>query len=333
MNNRANLLIVFMLLVITSCNQHPERTDVDVSNVQVEDVTIKRYEKELFTIDKSNLRNELFRLQPQYPVFLEGDLNDTLDLMKLADYVEDTMLINVYQDCETIFPNLTNIENQLTDAFKHYKYYYPEASTFSVFTYISGFDYQHAVQLIDDNMLISIDMFLGADYSRYKHLGVPLYVLQRFDKGYILRDCMYALGHRQIDLRKKGNSLLDNIILNGKLLWFLNAMIPDISKSSLLNYSDEQLRWVQDNEPNIWAFLIENELLFTTELQPYQKFILDAPFTSYFGNDSPPRLGWWIGYKIVKSYMNKNQNIGLDELMQNNDAQSILTNSGYKPKY
>ncbi|MEZ5198778.1 MAG: hypothetical protein R2764_21100 [Bacteroidales bacterium] len=252
--------------------------------------------------------------------------------MRLADYIEDTMLINVYNDCESIHPDLNAIENQLTDALRHYKYYFPATGTFTVFSYISGFDYEHPVQLIDNNFLISIDMYLGADYSRYKYLGVPLYVLNKFDEDFVTRDCMYALGNRHIDFRAKGNSLLDNIILNGKLLWFVNAMIPDISKSILLNYTDEQLKWVQDNEPNIWAFLIENQLLYTTELLPYQKFILDAPFTSYFGNDSSPRLGWWIGFRIVDSYMNNNQNISLGELMLNNDAQSVLNDSGFKPQ-
>lgn len=326
-------LVLLLHILIVSCNQHSERVNVNVDGVHLEDVSIERYEKELFTIDKSNLKNELKRIQPQYSVFLEGDLEDTLDLIRLSDYLNDTLLINVFNESEEIITDIQPEEQELTDAFRHYLYYFPEVELPVTFTYISGFDYQNPVQLYGNNLLISIDMYLGADYPRYKYLGVPLYVLQRFDRNYIVRDCMFQLANQRVNPNQVGNSLLDKIILQGKLLWFVNAMIPDIPKSTLLNYSHYHLKWAQDNEASIWAFLIENELLFTTELQPYQKFILDSPFTSYFGDDSPPRLGWWIGYRIVDSYMNKNQNVELNELLKNSDTQSILNNSGYKPRY
>jgi hypothetical protein len=63
-----------------------------------------------------------------------------------------------------------------------------------------------------------------------------------------------------------------------------------------------------------------------------QKFIFESPFTSYFGEESSPRLGWFIGWKIANSFMERNGNIELPVLMNEYDAQKILQKSGYKPE-
>jgi hypothetical protein len=175
-------------------------------------------------------------------------------------------------------------------------------------------------------------MYLGADYKEYLKLGLPAYRIRNFDKSHIARDCMEALGSSKTDLSKIGRTLLDNMTGKGKILYFIKAMIPGCSDTVLLDYTEKQLSWSVNNEANIWAFFIENELLYSVDPEIMNKFIVDAPFTSYFGNESAPRNGWWIGYKIVKSFMDNNPRITLPELMQMYDSQDLLNKSGYKPE-
>jgi len=47
--------------------------------------------------------------------------------------------------------------------------------------------------------------------------------------------------------------------------------------------------------------------------------------------DSPSRIAYYIGYEIVKSYMQKNRDVTLNELMNDTDYNSILNKSKYKP--
>ena len=47
-------------------------------------------------------------------------------------------------------------------------------------------------------------------------------------------------------------------------------------------------------------------------------------------SDSPSRVGNYIGYNIVKQFMNNNK-ISFDSLMNLNDSQLILQKSKYKP--
>ena len=57
----------------------------------------------------------------------------------------------------------------------------------------------------------------------------------------------------------------------------------------------------------------------------------DGPFTAEITQDSPGRLGLWVGWRIVESYMRNNKGVTLHELINENDAQKILEQSFYKP--
>lgn len=322
------LAFIFMLF---SCQSGENRLNVDLSHVDVDPIKIKRYEQKLFAIDPADLGSELKKIQPEYGVFLDGDLEDTLSLIPLLNYIEDTLLQNVNKDCQRVFPDLIDLESDFTESFRYYKYYYPKENLPDIYTYISGFDYEHAVQLMSHNILIALDMYLGIDYFRYKKLGLPAYMLHRFDGRYIVRDCMFELAKKDLNYRNVGSALLDLMINEGKLIYFTNAMIPNLSDSVLMNYTARQMEWANNSESVVWAFLLENEMLYATDNQPIQKFILESPFTSFFGAESPPRLGWFIGWKIVSSFMENNRDVELPELMQEYDAQKILQESGYKP--
>ena len=66
-------------------------------------------------------------------------------------------------------------------------------------------------------------------------------------------------------------------------------------------------------------------------MEVVSKFTGEGPFTTGFVKESPARTGVWIGWNIVKKYMDKNANISLDQLMHETDAQKILSLSKYKP--
>jgi hypothetical protein len=325
-------ILPLILLSFLSCNLGDDRHPVNISKIKMDDLKINRYEQALFDIDKTNLKDELKRLQLSFPMFLEGDLNDSANLKRIYEYITDTMLIAVYNDCMNEYPGLSELEDGLTRAFRHIKYYYPEKNLPDVNTYVSGFDYEYPVQYLDDHLLIALDMYLGADYPRYRKLGLANYILRRFSKDYVVRDCMFALTQDQYDRRQAGPALLDMMLIEGKKLWFAKAMVPDMPETILLDYTDKQLEWAKRGEATVWAFLIENEMLYSSEMQPIQKFIGDGPFTSYFGAESPPKLGAFIGWKIISFYMNRYSDITPEMLMKNYNAQEILNRSEYKPE-
>ena len=81
----------------------------------------------------------------------------------------------------------------------------------------------------------------------------------------------------------------------------------------------------------MWGFLIKNKLMYSTETEVISKFTAEGPFTTGFVKESPGRTGVWIGWQIVRKYMDDNPNISLQQLMNEKDPQMILAKSKYKP--
>ena len=87
-----------------------------------------------------------------------------------------------------------------------------------------------------------------------------------------------------------------------------------------------------NNEARMWEYLVENKLLFATDRITIRKFTGVGPFTKDFTNESPARAAVWIGWRIVEAYSRKNPDIGLRDIMKEQDYQKILTLSEYNPR-
>ena len=112
------------------------------------------------------------------------------------------------------------------------------------------------------------------------------------------------------------------------------VLAEDVNDAIKIGYTDKQLAWCKSYEGAIWAYFIENNLLFETDYQKIQMFLTEAPFTPGIGekNESAPKLAIWTGWQMVRKYMNENPDVTLQQLMLEQDAQKILNSSRYKPK-
>ena len=86
------------------------------------------------------------------------------------------------------------------------------------------------------------------------------------------------------------------------------------------------------NEAHVWAAIISNRMLFTTDGKLIRSFMADGPFTAEFSKDAPARLGEWLGWQIVRKYFENQPNLSLQDVMTEKDPQKILNISGYKPE-
>jgi len=127
------------------------------------------------------------------------------------------------------------------------------------------------------------------------------------------------------------DNLLSNMIYEGELIYITRHLLPNEPEHLIHGFSEEQLKWCEKNEADMWTHLIENKLLFTTNTLEINKFINDAPFTSGFPQESPGRAAVWIGYRIVESLMQRNEQMSLEELMNIKDYQKVLNMARYKP--
>lgn len=328
---RSFLCCMVCAMVLAGCSFEGNKTNIDLSGIPVPEVKIHRYEKALFSLNVNHLQTELESLSDEYGFFLGEDYNDSMNIMRLHNYLTDTIILEVAADCAERLPDLSSVEKDLSDAFRHYLYYFPGAELPEIFTYISGFDLENRIALVDGVLLIAIDTYLGSDYEKYEMLGIPAYRYRNMEISYLADDCLREIGKQYTDADSSGYKLLGQMVYEGKLLWFTKLMNPGTPDTILMKYTAAQLEWAKESEYSVWAFIIENDMLYSSDLMMTRKFISDGPFTSYFLNDSPPRLGSWIGWKMLEGYRDKNPEKDVRSILQEYDAQKILSSSGYKP--
>jgi hypothetical protein len=129
-------------------------------------------------------------------------------------------------------------------------------------------------------------------------------------------------------------TLLSKMVYNGKILYFMDQILPNVADSIKIGYTTQQINWCTDFKATIWAYLLEQNLLYETDDQKIQTYINEAPFTPQLGehNQSAPKIGVWTGWQIVREYMERHPEVTLQQLMANQDAQKILNDSKYRPK-
>jgi len=329
---RFTIICLIILIAFGGCNWHKNRLQVDVSKINVPEVRIHRYDQDLFRIPVTDLKDGLERIQHNYYFFLGTDLNDPGKLDEMKAYLENPRNIDFQKASESRYRDLSRVEKDLTEAFRHWKFYFPEVKIPRVYSYISGGDYTNPVQLADSVMIIALDTYLGKDFKPYLGDGLALYKAERMTEDNIVPDCAREIVSAMSPESTAPMTLLGGMVEAGKRQYLVEALIPDLPGYLRMDYSKAQYSWAEKNEPHVWAALIENRLLYSSDGQYFRMFLADGPYTMEFSKDSPPRLGEWIGLQIIRSYMQKNPEITLQMMMQETDAQKILTLSGYKPE-
>ena len=323
---------LLILVVFLSCqNSEQKSLQIDPSELAEIKVEIKRYGKALFEIDTTHFRAGLIKIQPEFAYFLDADLNDTANINQLFSFVSDSQTRRLYQKTLEAYPDLNQLEEELSDAFSRYHYFFTENTIPEIFTYVSDLYYERPVWMKDSVLVVALDIYLGRDFFLYPHLGLPQYKIRCMESVYISADIMKILYFKEVWSNQKQNTLLDRMITGGKILYYLDAVLPALPDTVKLCYSKKQLIWAEENEKSVWAFIVHDELLYSTDYKTQANLILDGPFTKGFSGESPSRLGVFIGWHIVQEYMLKHPEFSLQELMNVKDAQLILQQSGYKP--
>jgi hypothetical protein len=332
--------ILFVLIAaafLSACKRN--RLKVDISGIE-EEVEIVRFEDKLFALPLKDTLEELRELRGQYPGFFDlftwkvigiGGIEEDYFPELITGFIKDTMIVNLRSLVIDEFSDFGNIETALTEAFKYYLYHFPEKELPTIFTMISGFN--QSVVTAENIIGISLDKYLGSDCSYYQLLStVPSYKLPNMNSQKLISDVVYAWGLTEFEETAEATTVLDNIIYQGKLMYFTDALLPDMHDTLKIGYSGKQLRWCIDNEPQMWNYLVEHKMLYSNKRMDILRYINDGPYTTSFPIESPPRAGIWIGWQIVREYMKKHKETTLKELMSNNDYQQILNDSRYYPE-
>ena len=225
------------------------------------------------------------------------------------------------------FADISDIKQELEQAFAYLESYYPDFETPKVYTYVSGFGLDLLVE--EDLLVIGLDYFLPSEHAFQPDL--PRYIASRYDRKHLVPMIVLALSSRYNEVDPTDNSLLAEMLYYGKAYHFVKSILPCREDQHIIGYTPEQIKACWDNEDLIWAHFVENELLFQTNPFEIRKYIGEAPATDAISPEAPGRLGRWIGWNIVEEYQTK-QNLSLPELMREADAKKMFKESKYRPR-
>lgn len=329
------LIIVFSSLTFFSCENNPLEIDVSHINIQPQ---FYHFEQELFQKEGNISNKDIEQFHSDYQLFFSdftsqiiniGDERRADFILQLNRFKNDENLNEVFTDVKKMYGDFSVYQPKITDAFKHYHFYFPEKAIPTIITYISGFNY--AIATGENYLGIGLDMFLGNDYKAYDLLAIPKYKSQIMTKDYLVPSVMLGWISTEFEMPIAQPNLLEEMIHQGKILYLLDALLPKEENFLKLSYTPEQHEWCKQNNKEIWFYFMDNDLLYTKESTQIVKYMGEAPFTQGFPEGSPGRIGHWLGWQIVKAYMKKNPQITVPQLMNENDFQKILTKSKYKP--
>jgi gliding motility-associated lipoprotein GldB len=336
-------LIFIVGLLFTACGR---KKDIDVSNIPI-DVKIERFDHDFDGLRTKPMEQQAITLIQKYGSFYRdytqqileaGSINDTAYFNVLREVFKGRAYNDLKHDVDAVYPgDLKKQEAELTDAFRRIKYYYPKKSTPKVYAYFSGFKAQTTVG--DGYFGIGLDLFLGADSRFYPALTdiFPRYISRRFTPDNITPRVIEGIAREDMFIESDNDkTLLAKMVYNGKILYFMDQILPNVPDSTKIGYTTQQLKWCTNFQSTIWAYLLDENLLYETDFQKIQTYTNEAPFTPNLGgtgeDKSAPRLGVWTGWQIVREYMEKHPEVTLQQLMANKDAQKILNESKYHPK-
>ena len=122
------------------------------------------------------------------------------------------------------------------------------------------------------------------------------------------------------------------MVHNGKQLYVLDQLMPYTPDSIKLEVTAEQTQWLEDNELEMWAYFLKEDLLYSNDWQKIRKLVEYSPHSPGMPKEAPGRSGNWVGWQIVKAYMKQHPDTTLPELLAMEDAQALLDASRYKPR-
>lgn len=244
--------------------------------------------------------------------------------------MQDSLQIELFQEVGNTFNSFMDEEDGLIQLFKHIRYYFPEQQTPKVITVTNDVDYDNRIILADTLLFIGLDNYLGPEHRFYG--GFQRYIAKTLDRKYMISDVASAFAKRVVP-KPRDRTFLARMVYFGKELYLKDMLVPNTPDTEKIGYTQEEMDWAIANEEPIWRNFIEQEHLYSTDNKLNSRFLDPAPFSKFgleLDNESPGRLGRYIGWQIVRAFMDANE-IGLKQLLTMPEEE-IFKKSNYKPR-
>ncbi|GGI55760.1 gliding motility lipoprotein GldB [Winogradskyella haliclonae] len=309
-----------LLLLFWTC-QNENVLEKEIAQVDV-DFTVERFDEVLLNTDAEKLP----KVKETFPFLFPKYIADSSWIERIKDDLQQQM----FSEGKHVFGDFKIQRKEIERFFQHIKYYDKTFKLPRVITVADYVDYRNKLVLQNDLLIINMMNYLGQDHEFYQN--TPMYFAERMRPDQILPEIAEKYANRY-QYQSQRKTFLDEIIYHGKLLYFKDVMIPEFTDADKIGYTIEDMKWANENESQIWSYFVEKELLFSTDPKLFTRFTVPAPFSKFYlelDNESPGRIGQYIGWQIVRAYAERTDT-DIMTLMRT-DSEEIFKKSKYKPK-
>lgn len=304
-----------------SCSQK-SKIEKEVEAIPVK-TQLVRFEQAFYGAQPSDLP----QIKKQFPEFFPYEVPDSVWINKMTN--KDWQAL--YRAVEAKYKDFSAAQTEIEDVFKHVKYYFPKVKEPVIYTVIGEMDNTTKAIYTNDKLIVSLEMYLGKSHPFYA--GIAQYIRDNFEPRQMMPDVVSAIGFKVIP-QSRHNDFISLMIDSGKELYLKDLLLPNYTDVEKIGYTAEQLKFCQENESYIWENFIQNKYLYSSDSKLANRFINLAPFSKFYleiDNETPGRIGQWVGWQIVRSFAENNEKVTPKELLAM-DAHRIFEGSKYKPK-
>lgn len=332
MRLRISLLYIIIGMLFTSCGLSTRK----VAEQKEGEISVLRYDKLLSEYVRSNSFSAMQKLTMDYrqptKILIEdvlsiGTVKDDTIQQRLQKFYSDSTLLRLMGDVETKFPNLDEVEKELSKGFRKLKNEVPDTKVPLIYSQISAFN--ESIILVDTLLGISLDKYMGEDYPLYKRFYYD-YQCRSMRPERIVPDCFvfylfsrYGMGYHD------DTCLIDLMMHSGKINYAVQMLLGYEDVGETMGYSKEENNWCKENEKAIWEYICTNDHLHARDPMVIRYYMKPAPAVEMLGAQAPALIGSWMGARIVAAYMKKHKDMKLKDLLEFTDYHAMLSESNY----
>lgn len=338
------LLILFVCIVVfAGCDR--KKAAPDVSDIEVS-LQVVRTEPEIMAVHDRPTYDTLIK---KHAAFYDIYLHEILPLYKgkqadslyhsFQEFIQDSLVKDLFVKTESRYADFSDIKKNTEQMYRYLKYYFPEKSAVpNLYTFISQFGYQIFIFKDDDGkdgIGLGLDMFLHPEID-YKMIdpdntNFSDYITRSWNKDHIVKK-IADLHVNDLLGEAPGHRLIDQMIHNGKKMYVTGLLLPEVHDTIITEYTGKQLQWCQENELQMWSFFFDQKLFYESNPAKTGKYIHPSPKSPDMPDEAPGQTANYLGWQIVKAYMQKYPDTSIKSLLDMQDSQKLMEKSKFKPK-
>ena len=258
-----------------------------------------------------------YLLEYCYAVNLKSDssLSSSLITFSNQEYIAKTEF-----ELNERFSDLSAHKARIKSSFARLKNQFDTIPT-PIEVVFSNSNFSYNATCYNESILVGLERYIGGNHpiiiESLSPSDFPDWIRNGMNEKFMDRDILSAWISTKL-IKETNGYHIEEMIRWGKIHLITEMCLRldnnDIPTSEVLRWSNEEYDWAVSNEMKFWKYLMDENLLFDSNEKNRAYLLNNGPYTIGLPEESPDRMGQFLGYKIVLNYI-KNQNLALNELL------------------